>query len=46
MNKGFEIISKNDSLKKLTKYGTIYVKYSRYNIVKKYYTPELMYNAN
>ena len=43
---GFKIMSEQKSLERLNKYSNIDVKFSRSDIVEKFYTPELMKNAD
>ena len=43
---GFKIMSEQKSLERLNKYSNIDVKFSRSDVVEKFYIPELMYNAN
>ena len=43
---GFKIMSEQKSLERLNKYSNIDVKFSRSDVVEKFYIPEMMYNAN
>ena len=46
LKENMQVLSKNQGLQRLQKYNKLWVKYSTGNIVEKYYTPELMKNAD